>query len=296
MVDNKLSQICDVKIADFLENYTPSLLDIYMEDEAKSIMSNLLGETFGFLPSQINHRFNSLIEEEKLVYLKSCIERLKTGEPLQYITGLSWFCGLPIPVSKNVLIPRPETEELVALIKDEFQFQDYAILDVCTGSGCIALALKSYFPKSNVSACDVSLEALQFARSSAIKLNLEVEWLWTDVIEEQWDATGTKKYNIIVSNPPYITNQEIGSMHKNVLNYEPHLALFAPDDDPLAFYRRITWFAKERLLEGGSLWFECNKIHAKDIVKLMAGLGFVDVLMQKDISGNDRFVSGFWPL
>lgn len=290
-----MSQICDVKIADFLENFTSSLHDIYSEEESKSIMANLLGETFGFLPSQINNQLNSLIEEGKLDYLKGCIDRLKTGEPLQYLTGLQWFCDLPIPVSKNVLIPRPETEELVALIKEEIQLEDNSFLDVCTGSGCIAFALKNYFPNSSVAACDVSFDALEFARNSSAKLDLDVDWFWVDVLEEQWEATGTKKYNLIVSNPPYITSLESGSMHQNVLDHEPHLALFAPYDDPLAFYRRIAWFAKERLVEGGSLWFECNKFYAKDIVKLLTGLGFVDVLLQKDISGNDRFVSGFWP-
>lgn len=284
-----------MKIADFLEKYGDYLKDLYDKSEAKSVMVNLIGETFDFLPSQFSQQLDILISDEKAVYLASCMERLKNGEPLQHITGVAWFCDLPIPVNKNVLIPRPETEELLALIEEELQFEEGSILDVCTGSGCIALALKSYFPRSNVFGCDVSFDALELARSSSSKLDLEVEWFWADVLEAQWDAIGNKKFNMIVSNPPYITNQEIGAMHKNVLDFEPHLALFAPDEDPLAFYRRIAWFAKERLLEGGSLWFECNKIYAKDVVKLLMGLGFVDILLQKDLSGNERFVSGFWP-
>jgi release factor glutamine methyltransferase len=284
-----------VKIADFLDKYSDYLKDLYDDSEAKSVVANLLGETFDFLPSQINQRLDFLIEDDKAIYLTHCMERLKKGEPLQYITGIAWFCDLPIPVSKNVLIPRPETEELVALIREEIQAENRNILDVCTGSGCIALALKNYFPKSTVNGCDVSFDALELARSSSSKLNLAVEWFWADVLEDQWDAVGIKKFDVIVSNPPYITNQEIGSMHKNVMNFEPHLALFAPDEDPLAFYRRIAWFAKERLVEGGSLWFECNKIYAKDVTRLLTGLGFVDVILQKDISENDRFVSGFWP-
>jgi release factor glutamine methyltransferase len=285
-----------VKITDFLEQYDDYLKDLYDDSEAKSVVSNLLGETFDFLPSQINQHLDFLLEEEQLLYLTNCMNRLKTGEPLQYVTGVAWFCDLPILVDKNVLIPRPETEELLTLIVEEIQAKDGSFLDVCTGSGCIALALKKYFPNSTVYGCDVSLDALELARRSSQKLNLQVEWFWADVLEDQWDAVGNKKLNVIVSNPPYITNQEIGAMHKNVMEFEPHVALFAPNEDPLAFYRRIAWFAKERLLEGGSLWFECNKIYAKDVTKLLRGLGFVDVLLQKDISGSDRFVSGFWPL
>lgn len=285
-----------MKITDFLEQYDDYLKDLYDDSEAKSVVSNLLGETFDFLPSQINQHLDFLLEEEQLLYLTNCMNRLKTGEPLQYVTGVAWFCDLPILVDKNVLIPRPETEELLTLIVEEIQAKDGSFLDVCTGSGCIALALKKYFPNSTVYGCDVSLDALELARRSSQKLNLQVEWFWADVLEDQWDAVGNKKLNVIVSNPPYITNQEIGAMHKNVMEFEPHVALFAPNEDPLAFYRRIAWFAKERLLEGGSLWFECNKIYAKDVTKLLRGLGFVDVLLQKDISGSDRFVSGFWPL
>ena len=217
------------------------------------------------------------------------LKRLLNYEPIQYITGEARFHGLELHVTPDVLIPRPETSELVDIIVGKAgETTDLRVLDVATGSGCIAVALARalLFPK--VTALDISAPALEVARRNAADLKVKVEFIEADIFT--WTPDGAK-YDIIVSNPPYIDESERASMERNVLDYEPSSALFVPDDDPLRFYRRITQLAASALVAGGRLYYEINARHADQLAREIAGDGFSDVEIVKDSFGHDRFIT-----
>lgn len=217
------------------------------------------------------------------------LKRLLNYEPIQYITGEARFHGLELHVTSDVLIPRPETSELVDIIVGKAgETPDLRVLDVATGSGCIAVALARalLFPK--VTALDISAPALEVARRNAADLKVKVEFIEADIFT--WTPDGTK-YDIIVSNPPYIDESERASMERNVLDYEPSSALFVPDDDPLRFYRRITQLAASALVAGGHLYYEINPRHADQLAREITGAGFSDVEIVKDSFGHDRFIT-----
>jgi release factor glutamine methyltransferase len=193
-------------------------------------------------------------------------------------------------VNESVLIPRPETEELVDWIRNENDLnKNLQILDIGTGSGCIAISLKHEFPFATVDAFDISNEALETARKNAAQNGLEVNFSEVDILNA---PAFDKKWDIIVSNPPYVLENEKLQMHSNVLEYEPHLALFVPDNDPLLFYREIALFAKKQLNANGKLYFEINRAYGQATVDMLSELGFQHIELRKDISGNDRMVRG----
>lgn len=208
-------------------------------------------------------------------------------EPLQYIEGRTLFLGREFWVAPGVLIPRPETEELVELMLKEIP-ADARILDVGTGSGCIAISLAKALPDALVTAWDVSPEALSVARANARKLQADVRFVECDVLACQVDEVGL--YDVIVSNPPYVTEAEKADMEPNVLQWEPSLALFVPDDDPLRFYRRIAVLGRDMLADGGRLYFEINRAYGREMVEMLRTMGYVRVRVKKDLSQNDRFV------
>jgi release factor glutamine methyltransferase len=208
--------------------------------------------------------------------------------PIQYILGETEFYGLPFYVNESVLIPRPETEELVDWIqKENYKSAELNILDIGTGSGCIAIALRHEFPSSTVDAFDVSEKALETAKQNATHNKLEVNFKAVDILNA---PAFNKKWDIIVSNPPYITENEKDTILSNVLDHEPHLALFVPDNDPLLFYREIAFFAQQYLTPAGKLYFEINRNAGNHTLELLTGMGYRDVELRKDISGNDRMV------
>lgn len=214
------------------------------------------------------------------------LSRLCNGEPVQYILGEADFRGMKLRVNSSVLIPRPETEELVQLIvENEKRTNILDILDIGTGSGCIALSLKKELRSTNVYGLDVSSEALQVAKANSISQNLEINWILADIASFQ----STKKYDVIVSNPPYIPVSDKSDMAKNVLDFEPHVALFAPENDPLYFYKQIGDFATKHLkTNGGKLYFEAHYIYAKEVARYFsnnAGVELVD-----DMFGKPRFI------
>ena len=221
------------------------------------------------------------------------IMRLKQGEPLQYITGKALFRNLELLVTPAVLIPRPETAELIDLIERELDSIPSNIIDLCTGSGCIALALRTVYPQAKITGTDVSLDALQVARTNSELLQLPLEFLWMDVLSPEFLIENQTKSDLIVSNPPYISRQEIHSMHRNVREFEPHLALFAPDEDPLIFYRHIAVFASGTLNPGGMLWLEINPLFADEISDILRHMQLQDIRIYEDLSGKDRFISAF---
>lgn len=227
------------------------------------------------------------IEVEKW---NAIIAQLKQEKPIQYILGETEFYGLRFLVNENTLIPRPETEELVDLILNENsknKIPNLKILDVGTGSGCIAISLAKNLPEAKVFALDVSEKALETAKKNAEMNKVEVEFLHQSILETE-DLK--QQFDIVVSNPPYVRNLEKQEIKKNVLEYEPHLALFVEDNDPLIFYRKIAQLAQKNLSKNGKLYFEINQYLGKETSELLQDLGFQNIELIKDVYGNDRMI------
>ncbi|WP_396138231.1 peptide chain release factor N(5)-glutamine methyltransferase [Flavobacterium sp.] len=228
------------------------------------------------------------------------LTELQQEKPIQYITGEAWFYGLRFEVNENTLIPRPETEELVEWILNSPNIHHTSpnnILDIGTGTGCIPISLKANVPQANVSAIDVSEKALEVAKRNAVLNKVEINFIQANILEVE-DLSKLpssishhpSSYNIIISNPPYVRNLEKQEIKKNVLDYEPHLALFVEDTDALLFYRKIAQLALKNLTPNGLLFFEINQYLGKETVELLENLGFKNIELKKDIYGNDRMV------
>lgn len=230
------------------------------------------------------------IEQQALI--EKIAGELLRHRPVQYALGEAWFMGMKLAVNESVLIPRPETEELVEWILDDIKKsgnKDISLLDIGTGSGCIPIAVRKKIPGVAVSAIDVSDDALQLARLNSIEQKVLVDFLHLDFLNDrEWNQLG--KYDIIVSNPPYIKQSEEGLIRDNVLKYEPHLALFVPDDDALIFYKGIAKFAKAHLKPAGSVYVEINEALGEDVVDLFKESRFDNVVLKKDMQGKDRMV------
>ena len=237
----------------------------------------------------------------QLLRWESVLSELKKEKPIQYILGETEFYGLPFLVNENTLIPRPETEELVEWIikstKYEIQSTKLRILDIGTGSGCIAISLAKNFPNAEVSAIDVSEKALATAKKNAEINKVEVDFINVDILKindlvelPTSNFQLPTQFDIIVSNPPYVRNLEKAEIKPNVLEYEPHLALFVEDTDALLFYRKIAQLAQQNLSENGKLFFEINQYLGKETVELLEDLGFKNIELKKDIYGNDRMI------
>lgn len=219
--------------------------------------------------------------------LGSILSRLCDFEPIQYVQGTARFLGRDFRVAPGVLIPRPETEELVEGMLKEVDPVS-RILDIGTGSGCIAVTLAKELPEAEVTAWDVSEEALAIAADNNCLLQTSVRFLLRDVLT--YRPAGGERFDVIVSNPPYVTEAEKQSMEQNVLDWEPFLALFVPDSDPLRFYRRIGELGRELLTDGGRLYFEINRAFGEAVASMLRKQGYANVRIRKDISGNDRYV------
>ncbi|MEL7247899.1 MAG: peptide chain release factor N(5)-glutamine methyltransferase [Bacteroidota bacterium] len=261
------------------------------EGEARSIARIVFEDVFDWRPGRRDREMNT----EELQELQQISIRLQAHEPVQYITGRADFYGLQFKVSPAVLIPRPETEELVEWILDHRTEYPGApiILDIGTGSGCIPLALKSNWPSAQVHGLDVSNAALLIAQENAHQLELDVQWWKRDALDEvQW--TELPRCDIIISNPPYIPHAEAALMPESVKQYEPNLALFVENQDPLIFYRSIMELALQQLQPGGLLFFECNEFNAEQVDQLGHQLGFTETELRRDLQGKWRMWKGIW--
>lgn len=268
--------------------YIRSRLQPYYTAEEVSALSRIVCcDLLGQAPTDYYLGKDIVLSSKKEQELEDILQRLSRFEPLQYIEGRTLFLGREFWVAPGVLIPRPETEELVELMLKEIP-ADARILDVGTGSGCIAISLAKELPDALVTAWDVSREALSVARVNARKLQANVRFVECDVLACQVDKAGL--YDVIVSNPPYVTEAEKADMEPNVLQWEPSLALFVPDDDPLRFYRRIAVLGRDMLADGGRLYFEINRVYGREMVEMLRTMGYVGVRVEKDLSQNDRFV------
>lgn len=264
------------------------LAPLYGNDEARAMIRLIFNNLKGWDTTEI------LINEDRQVsdYIRGKIDgilvRLLNHEPLQYILGEARFYGMTLKVDRFTLIPRHETEELVDMIVDQNKVSDLRVLDICTGSGAIAIALSRnlLFPK--VSAFDISPDAVKIAKENASDLHAEVDFFVQDIFSYE---PKPDSFDIIVSNPPYVDESEKKDMDRNVLDYEPASALFVPDENPLVFYSRIFEIAGSALSHGGKIYLEINPRHASDLAALASREGFLDVSLIKDISQKDRFLT-----
>ena len=272
-------------IAVLYKLFNDQLSDLYSSKEIDRFLVLSFHEIMGWNKLTISMNKQFVLGEDQYDQFRNILDRLKNSEPIQYILGNTFFYDLEIKVSPAVLIPRPETEELVGLVLKHVKQHD-KILDIGTGSGCIALALKSKMNSVQVKGIDVSEEALQIARWNANLLGLEIDLEKKDILKE--DQIG--QWNCIVSNPPYIAKKESVDMEINVLDHEPDTALFVSDEDPLIFYERIARLASLNLETKGLLFFEIHEEKGEEIVKLLASLGFVNIEVKKDMQGKDRMI------
>ncbi|MBQ0018962.1 MAG: peptide chain release factor N(5)-glutamine methyltransferase [Bacteroidales bacterium] len=272
-------------------NVIQQLSAIYPKSEATAMTRMLFEERFGMSLTDLLLGKDSNLSEKERTELQIIVDRLLKNEPIQYVLGRTTFCGMNISVAPGVLIPRPETEELVAWITSDHETTHHtsplSILDIGTGSGCIALALADQGFK--VEAWDISDEALDIAQKNAERLQLSIHFKKEDILHTDYSETRTP-YDIIVSNPPYICQQEGAEMERNVLDYEPHLALFVPDNDPLLFYRAIARFAQKALNADGALYYEINRAYSKETAEMLKKEGFQKIEIRKDQFGNDRMI------
>ena len=272
-----------------------SLQACYPTGEASAIARMILTEYFGISPMDIYMGKDIHLSEDDEQKLENIIQRLQNYEPIQYILGYARFCGRDFHVASGVLIPRPETEELIEFIlRDHTTTQPHRILDIGTGSGCIPITLAHHWPQSHLEGWDISPEALAIARCNNETHHTDVLFRQHDILHSEGSPIPQEGgFDLIVSNPPYIKQCERALMEHNVLDWEPELALFVPNEDPLLFYRAITQRAASGLLNpGGSLYFEINREHGAETMHLLKANGFIDVQLLKDLSGNDRIVKG----
>ena len=274
-------------------NIVQQFSEIYPAEEARAIADRLFEHIFKLTPAQRVLSGNTIPGAELLKQLQEAAKRIQDHVPLQYVTGHAYFMEIEFKVSPSVLIPRPETEELVSMIighlKDNDDLQQPGILDIGTGSGCIAVSLKHYLPGSEVTAIDISEEALAVAAANAGLYKADVQFIKADILDPGcWELL--PGCDIIVSNPPYVTLSEKRLMLPNVLNYEPHTALFVSDADPLLFYRAILRFAKSKLRNKGALWFEINEMYGPELKNMAIDQGFSEVNIIFDFRGKSRFL------
>ena len=287
-----------MNLREIQKHFFQSLSPQFDKEEIENFVFLSFEQLMGFSRVDLKLKSEQKISEDLVKKFSSIVEELQTNKPIQYILGETEFYGLKFYVDENVLIPRQETEELVHWIIQEFKVsglkfkvdaEKISVLDIGTGSGCIAIALKKNIPLADISALDFSAAALQLAQRNAKLNNVEINFIEQDILSFS-NYISSEKYDVIVSNPPYIRQSESKLMHKNVLDYEPHLALFVEDNNPLLFYDAIANFAQQFLAKDGNLFFEINESLGNDVAQLLAKKGFQNVEVKKDLNGKDRMI------
>ena len=273
--------------------FNEALSAIYPKTEIDSFFFILMEEKLKLQRIDTVLKPDYLITEKNLIDLKNIVKRLQKEEPIQYIIGTTEFYGLPFLVDKNTLIPRPETEELVTWVLDEIKvltnnkITELSILDIGTGTGCIPISLAKNLTSLNISAIDISPEALLIAKQNAILNKVTMEFIELDILNAE---SLPQEFDVIISNPPYVRELEKKEIKNNVLENEPHLALFVADENPLIFYNKIADLAKQQLSKNGMLFFEINQYLGKETVNMLAKKGFKNIQLKKDLFGNDRMI------
>lgn len=269
------------------------LKDTYNPQEIQSICRIVFLDVLQYTKIDIHIRKNEILDESFVDKFFEIVRLLKIGHPLQYIIGETEFSGLKFGVNPSTLIPRPETEELVLLARERLAVGK-KVLDIGTGSGCIAIALSAACPEAEVTGIDISPEAVETARANAVRNRVKAEFLIRDILHFETEAW--QQYDLIVSNPPYVRESEKQEMQRHVLDHEPHRALFVPDSDPLLFYRRIAEFGCRYLASGGFLYFEINEALGKETAALLENYNYRQVHVVKDLFDKDRFVVAQAPI
>jgi len=278
----------------FRNHFINLLEDLYPIEELKSFFYLLAEKYLNLSRINIALQLNNELTPEEQSSFYQAVDRLRNHEPIQYILGETEFFGMPIIVNKQVLIPRPETEELVSWIIDDVDKKETTILDIGTGSGCIAISLAKKLKSAVVSAIDISNKAIEVAKKNALINNVNLEFSRVDVLnfedklvlQDKWKS----KFDIIVSNPPYVRMQEKKLMQLNVIDHEPDIALFVEDDDPLLFYRRISELSRQYLKHNGTLYLEINEYLGVEMEKMLNEAGFKHVDLKKDMFGKNRMI------
>lgn len=285
--------ICCMKaIKDVSERFKQELSSLYQLKEIESVNSLILNDLLNISKAKIKAFPELEITPGQTGQLENILNELKTGRPVQYVLGHTEFYGLPFTVNPSVLIPRPETEELVQWVLETVKQSPKPvrnILDIGTGSGCIAITLKKYLPHVKVSALDISSAALETAEQNAELNKAEVQFIEFNILDYN-KINYLSEFDLIVSNPPYVTPGDKELMHTNVTGFEPHTALFVPQDDPLLFYNAIADAAVQKLTNGGFLFFEINESYGEQTVQLLKDKLFKNIKLRKDLSGRDRML------
>jgi release factor glutamine methyltransferase len=266
------------------------LTGIYPKGEIESLIFLIFEKLKGYTRTQVLLASDEVLTAKERSEIERITRQLKNHEPIQYILGTTEFYGLPFFCSPGVLIPRPETEELVQWIIEQNTNSAPAILDMGTGTGCIAISLRKNIPQSTVWACDISSVCIKTAEQNAKLNNAEITVRAYDILNETAQIE-FPEMDIIVSNPPYIRETEKSLMERNVLEFEPELALFVPDSNPLVFYEKIADFSRSHLKSGGFLYFEINEALGNDCCQMLRNKGFSGVVLKKDIHGKDRMIA-----
>ena len=278
-------------VRDIRKHYCEQLCSVYDQDEANAMILILLEHYFKITRVKMALEPDLRLSESEMLTFHFAVKDLLKNKPIQYIIGETDFCDLKFKVNENVLIPRPETSEMIYKIVNRQQTTDNrlrSIIDIGTGSGCIAISLAKNIPGSKVYALDISEKALEVAKENAINNNVDIAFIHDDILSLKNNID--TKFDIIVSNPPYVRELEKADMRDNVLNWEPHNALFVSDNDPLIFYRNILEFAKNNLKQNGEIWFEINEYLGKEMTDLCKEYGFSDVEIYEDFRGKERIV------
>jgi len=287
-----------MRLKTILDNFHSVLDEAYGKDEVNSFFDLLIEHHLGLKRIQLVLNPEYTITNEQELVVSTALEELRNNKPIQYIIGETEFYGLSFKVNEHTLIPRPETEELVDWIirchSEQSKESQYNVIDIGTGTGCIAISLAKNLPEANVSALDVSTEALKIARQNADLNGVEIECIHDDILNPRHaELVSASHYlDVIVSNPPYVRNLEKVEIQANVLDNEPHLALFVNDDNPLQFYRAICEFAKKYLNENGTLYFEINEYLGEEMIQLLKEFGFKAIELKKDMFGKNRMIKG----
>ena len=283
----------DNSIASVFGYFEERLSPTFSSREIKTIAKSFIAKRLNWEASDFLMRQKETVSESDLLYFRNAVKRIVAGEPFQYVLGTTFFYNLELDTDTRALIPRPETEELVDwMIKDFSSLDAGTLLDLGTGSGCIALSMKKALPSWSMSAVDVSKEALSLVQQNATKHQLEVDLIEDNALAFN-EALYADKYTVIVSNPPYIPQKDSAKMAQHVLDFEPEMALFVADDNPLIFYQQIGEFALKKLDLNGALYFELNENLAEETKALLNKIGFNNTEIRQDLQGRNRMLKAW---
>ena len=286
-----------MRIKEAYHQLQQSIQPLYENREASNIADLIMEDITGLNRSRRIVHHDALLSEPQLERYTHCKEELLHGRPTQYVLGYAWFCDMRLQVDEHVLIPRPETEELVMEVKKMYADIStdgdhlFKMVDIGTGSGCIAIALKKYFPDWDVWAVDKYNGALAIAKKNAVLLDSEIRFVASDILKEA-KTDLLPAFDLIISNPPYIPIADRSAMDDRVLDHEPHAALFVTNEDPLQFYKAIIAFSEQHLLRSGMLFFETHELYAQEVAALLEENGFEHIVVKKDFQEKERIVMG----